>query len=72
MFKNIGELANLLSIIIGATSDLTKAGRCQTKIILETSEFDVQKKRAELTHDLALFMVEQEAKTPAIPEFKVA
>ncbi len=47
MFKNIGELASLISVIIGSASDLCKAGRCQTKIIHETSEFDVQKKRAE-------------------------
>ena len=72
MFKNIGELAGLLSIIIGSSSDLMKAGRCQTTLILEASEFDVQKKRAQLKTDLALFLVEQEAKTPAIPEFKVA
>ena len=62
MFKNIGELASLISIIIGAVSDLCKAGRCQSTLILEASEFDVQKKRAELKHDLTLFLA---AQTPA-------
>lgn len=63
MFKNIGELAALLSIAIGAISDLARAGRCQTTLILEASEFDVTRKRAELKHDLAIFLASQ--KLPA-------
>ena len=63
MFKNIGELASLISVVIGAVSDLCKAGRCQSTLILEASEFDVQKKRAELKHDLSVFLASQT--TPA-------
>jgi len=58
MFKNIGELASLVSVIIGSVSDLMKAGKCQTEIIRETSEFDVEKKRAQLKVDLAQFKLD--------------
>jgi len=72
MWKNIGEIWSMLSIAIGAVSDLLHAGRCQTTLIKEQSEFDVDTKRAKLKKRLAEFIAEQEAETPAIPEFKVA
>ena len=72
MFKNIGEFIRLISVIIacfthtvpkalGAVDDLVDAGKNQTLMIKEASEFDVRKKRAELQYDLDLFMASQQS-----------
>ena len=62
MFKNLGELADLISVTIRALSNLLNAGERQTQIVLETSEADVERKRVELKTQLATFRVEQELK----------
>jgi len=63
MWKNIGEVWDMLSILIGSISDLLKAGRCQTTLIKEQSEFDVDVKRAKLNKRLIAFKAEIEAET---------
>ena len=64
MWKLIGECWAMLSEVIGCASDLTKAGRCQTTLIKEQSEFDVDTKRALLKAKLAKFKAEQAAPKP--------
>ena len=62
MFKNLGELFALVSVAIQSLSNLMNAGERQTQIILEASEFDVDKKRVELASELTTFRAEQELK----------
>ena len=55
MFKSFGELFALITISISALSDLATAGKCQTEIIKDSSEFDARKKRMALDDDLKTF-----------------
>lgn len=56
MFQLLGKLSGMLCNTIDAADDLVTAGKCQTEIIKERSEFDVKKKRHQLDKELADFI----------------
>ena len=55
MFKSLGELFALITMSISALSDLATAGKYQTEIIKDSSDFDARKKRMSLNADLAAY-----------------
>ena len=58
MFKSLGELFALITLSISALSDLATAGKYQTEIIKDSSDFDARKKRIALNADLKAYEAE--------------
>jgi hypothetical protein len=61
MFKVLAELFGLITLTISSVSDLATAGKYQTEIIKDSSEFDARKKRAKLNADYEAYNKQLEA-----------